>query len=142
MIDLRKLRNSRPELTNAKLGELFFSDHKHPEKAVARLLSGKSEMTESQIRILASFLAVKPGDLFEIETQNGWLDKTEKNGIFTIQKGRYTATYDSEKGITTLFCEGKKINEIILSQASYLGKFIELLDNAILVNEENVEDLS
>lgn len=137
MINLRKIRNSRPELTNAKLGELFFSDHKHPEKAIARLLTGKMEMTESQIRTLASFLAVKPGELFEDDAQSGWLDKTTSDGVFTLQKGRYTAVYDSKKELTTIFCDGKKINEAVLSGGCLLSQYISMLDGAILVNEES-----
>ena len=142
MIDLRKIRDSRPELTNAKLGELLFSDHKHPEMAVARVMSGRTELSTSQIETLAAFLGVRPGDLFTTEERKGWLDTSGTGDQIVLTKGDYTAVYNSKQAKSTLFYKGKPINEAILSGGCLVSEYLDLLDKAIANFEDNEEDLS
>lgn len=136
MIDIRKIRDTRPDLTNAKLAELFFSDHKHPERALARLLSDPSKITEGQMQILASYLGVKAQDLFTEDGVGGWIDKSECGKDLTLQKGRYTARFNSNKGQADLYCEHERIDSFLVSKTCPIGDFLERLDQSIREHEE------
>lgn len=134
MIDLKKIQLKRPELTTTKIGELLFPGYDWPELAVKRLLSGKSELTESQIRILSTFLAISPCELFNDDGQSNWLNKSNGNA-FILQKGTYVSVYDPNKGIATILHEGKEIDKLVVTGGCQLNEYIGLLDSVILKNE-------
>ena len=67
MIDVKKIRDSHPDITNAILAKVLFPKTKNPLASLARVLTGKYELRETQIRKLAELLGISPGDLFSDE---------------------------------------------------------------------------
>ncbi len=116
-------------LKKTNVAALIFPDVKFPSRAFSRVLSGKTELTTSQITKLAEILEVRVEDLFEPDRFK-WDVKDGKH-IF-LYGNEFRAEVDMETWNTRLYHCGELIKEDVICDGSTpISEFLSTLKNLI-----------
>jgi hypothetical protein len=132
-INLERLINFH-KLDKKKLAKELFPGVKHPRMALSRILSGSSELTESEISRLSALCGVSIGNLFEAAKWRGVVEEKQ----ITLKFGSYTAFYNRSTNSTKLFDNDTLFHETIIHKRHVLlSEYIEILDELIKIHQKN-----
>jgi len=127
-IDLNKiLANSN--LAKNRVAKLLFPNNRHPGLALGRILSGEAVLDADQIILLANFIGVPVGMLYD---EKGWKSEELSKNKIVLSNGDFTAELDTETWTTKIFKNGSLEHEFVLQKpAIALRDFIDLLNSKI-----------
>lgn len=118
-------------ISKIEMGSELFPDHKHPERALQRVINGDGQLDSLQIRKLAALIGCKVSDLFD----GGWKYKMDQ-GKIVFEKEGYKAHLYFESQKTVLFRNGSLFYEEVLHSKSIpLSEYISSLDRVIAKEE-------
>ena len=108
-LDIQTLIESH-QLDYKKFAEALFPANKFPTFALDRLVKGKTELTETQIFRIASFLNTSVPELYEPKKSLGWrLTLRTSARRLELSRGKYDAICELQTGKTYVFHEHKQI---------------------------------
>lgn len=149
-IDVAKVIETRG-LNSSQVASLLFPSNKHPQKALDRVIEGKSKLDSEQVALLAHLAQLPIATLY---TEEGWSCRS-RGHVHTMTNGDYTAVLDMSVGMLIVFqgaaekphmymnegtLQNLKIGAdskhvCIVSKSIELGELIETINNIIHKNE-------
>lgn len=128
-LNLRPILRAK-NISNTEAAALIFPNLKHPVKALSRILSGKGELSSSQVLTLAKHLGCTPNDLYEPQR---WLWSDDKDGELVFIYGRnFRAEVNKETWETAIFYDSKEIDRrVFCDGSSTLKEFFDQVEARI-----------
>lgn len=116
-------------LDEEKLADALFPTAKYPVLAYKRVLAGKSDLSVSQLEILADFIGCSVPELYNY---NGWIADDEPDEKLVYTKGLYTAKVNRKGAFISLYKEDKLlVNAVSNTGLMTLDLFFSYLDELI-----------
>ncbi len=129
-INVAKIIETRG-LDSFQTASLLFPSNKHPQKALDRVIEGKSKLDSEQVAFLADLAGIPISTLY---TQEGWSCRS-RGHVHTMTNGKYTAFIHMDIGLLRIQIGSKRITTGLLSKSIELGELIETINNIIHKNE-------
>ena len=115
-------------LRKSDLAEELFPKNKHSRLALNRVIAGKGFLDERQIVKLSLLIGVSIESLF---SSSAWKQVT-KGPYWVFTKGDYSAAFNIDNGITTIFHKDSLVQKNILSdRAIPISEYLAALEKAI-----------
>ena len=127
LIDVNDLIR-RYNLNKDIIAEFLFPGNKHPYQALRRCLKGYSELTATQMQMLANYVGVGVEELYEEPTE--W-KATLDGGVMVYRKGDFRASVDFHKGLTSIYYGSALIKKVMYSGAMTVTEFLKMVEDTI-----------
>lgn len=135
VIDIKSLLKSSPT-TMDELASYLYPRNNYPLLALKRVMKGKSELNETQIRKLAEILNL---EIYEVFSKKGWV-RESKDGVLTFSQNQVSADVflKTFKVVVRKTVRGEDVllKEYYISEPHIdVMAFIESLNNIIKIHE-------
>lgn len=128
-INIKKILEDRG-VSKTQVAALVFPDVKFPQRAFSRVLTGKTELTASQIATIADFLGVSVESLYE---PNRWIwDNTRDGKHIFLYGDSFRAEVDLQTWVTRLYHDQDLVLEdTICDGKTPLGEYLSKLQQIV-----------
>lgn len=128
-LNVKEILESRG-VKKAEIARLLFPSVKFPLRALSRVLTGETELSASQVSLLAERLGCEISDLYEPDR---WMwDGTKDNKHIFIYGTNFRAEVDIDTWVCDIFYKNEKINQGAFCDGSTpLGEFLDIIQKKI-----------
>jgi len=128
-INVKKLLEDRG-MNKTQIGALLFPNVKFPKRAFSRVLTGETELSASQIAILAEHLGVSVNDLFEPDTFR-WENSLNGTHVF-VYGNNFRAEVNTETWETILYYKDQIFDRgVFCDGTTPISEFRDIIKNKV-----------